>query len=110
MLVEELDNKIKELDFAIRRLRDDGIALAQAEHDYKVAQSKEDLRLRDSGMPVTIINDVVRGIPTIAELRQTRDVAKVCYDADKENINSIKLQIRIIQTQINQEWGYAKFE
>lgn len=110
MLVEELDNKIKELDVAIRRLRDDGIALAQAEYDYKVAQSKEDLKLRDAGMPVTIINDVVRGIPTIADLRQNRDTARVCYEADKENINSIKLQIRVIQSQLSMEWGYSKYE
>lgn len=110
MLVVELENKIKELNDAIRHMKDNGIALAQAEHDYKVAQSKEELRLRDMGMPVTILGDVVRGIPTIADLRQARDIAQVCYDANRENINSIKLQIRILQNQISQEWGYAKYE
>ena len=110
MLVEELDNKIKELECAIRRMKDNGIALAQAEHDYKVAQSKEELRMRDAGLPVTILGDVVRGLPTIADLRQNRDIAQVCYEASKENINALKLQIRILQNQISMEWGYAKYE
>lgn len=109
-LVEELDNKVKELDEAIKRMRFDGVALAQAERDYKVLLRTEVLKLRDSGMQVTIIKDVVRGIPEVAELRLNRDIAQTFYEADKELINSIKLQIRVLQSQLTQEWGFAKYE
>ena len=109
-LVEELDNKIKELDDAVQRLRFDGVALAQAERDYKVLLRTEVLKLRDNGMQVTVIKDIVRGIPEVAELRQNRDIAQTFYEADKELINSIKLQIRVLQNQFSQEWGYAKYE
>lgn len=109
-LVEELDNKVKELDEAIKRMRYDGVALAQAERDYKVLLRTEVLKLRDGGMQVTIIKDIVRGIPEVAELRQNRDIAQTFYEADKELINSIKLQIRVLQSQFTQEWGYAKYE
>lgn len=109
-LVEELDNKIKELDDAVQRLRYDGVALAQTERDYKVLLRTEVLKLRDSGMQVTVIKDIVRGIPEVAELRQNRDIAQTFYEADKELINSIKLQIRVLQNQFSQEWGYAKYE
>ena len=109
-LVEELDNKVKELDEAIKRMRLDGVALAQAERDYKVLLRTEVLKLRDGGMQVTIIKDIVRGVPKVAELRLNRDIAQTFYEADKELINSIKLQIRVLQSQLTQEWGYAKFE
>ena len=109
-IVEELDNKVKELDEAIKRMRLDGVALAQAERDYKVLLRTEVLKLRDGGMQVTIIKDIVRGVPKVAELRLNRDIAQTFYEADKELINSIKLQIRVLQSQLTQEWGYAKFE
>jgi hypothetical protein len=109
-LVEELDNKVKELDEAIKRMRYDGVALAQAERDYKVLLRTEVLKLRDGGMQVTIIKDIVRGIPEVAELRLNRDIAQTFYEADKELINSIKLQIRVLQSQFTQEWGFAKYE
>ena len=109
-LVEELDNKVKELDEAIKRLRYDGVALAQAERDYKVLLRTEVLKLRDEGMQVTVIKEIVRGIPKVAELRQNRDIAQTFYEADKELINSIKLQIRVLQSQFSQEWGFVKYE
>ena len=101
---------VEELDEAIKRMRYDGVALAQAERDYKVLLRTEVLKLRDGGMQVTIIKDIVRGIPEVAELRLNRDIAQTFYEADKELINSIKLQIRVLQSQFTQEWGFAKYE
>ena len=49
-LYEELAYKNRELDSAIKTLRTNGTALAEAERDYKEALSKEALRLRDEGM------------------------------------------------------------
>ena len=56
-------------------------------------------------MPVTLIQQVVYGVPEVADKRFTRDVKEAIYNANQEAINSIKLQIRVIESQLNREWG-----
>ena len=107
-LLEELAIKNKQLDLALSTFRKNGIALAQAEKDYKEAVSKEALRLRDEGMAVTLIDKVIYGLPSISVLRFQRDCAKSVYDANAEAINVKKLQIRLVEAQISREWGDAK--
>lgn len=106
-LIAEIGHRSKLLDSAIRELGTRGRAYAQAEHDYRVALSKKVLTERDKGTPVTIISDVCRGDREIAKLRFERDVAETVYDAAKEAINGYKLQIRILDAQIEREWGHA---
>ena len=55
---------------------------------------------RVNGTPVTIISDVCRGKKEIAKLRFERDCAEVVYKSAQEAINSYKLQIRILDAQI----------
>ena len=45
------------------------------------------------------------GVPDVAELRFRRDVAETVYQANKEAINAIKLELRLIENQIQREWG-----
>ena len=104
-LINEMGAKSALLDKAIGQLGARGKAYAQAEHDYKVALSKRILVEREKGTPVTIISDICRGYTEIAKLRFERDVAEVSYDAAKEAINGYKLQIRILDAQIEREWG-----
>ena len=66
------------------------------------------LKLRDAGYPVGIIDKLVYGEKEIAELRFKRDVAETVYTANLEAINSIKLQMRLIESQISREWGSVK--
>lgn len=104
-LIDELQTKNTQLDMALRTYRQNGIALAQAEKDYKEAVSKEALRLRDEGMAVTLIAQVIYGLPSISTLRFERDCAEAVYRANEEAINVKKLQIRLIESQIRREWG-----
>ena len=106
-LIAEIGVKSELLDKAIKALGTRGRAYAQAEHDYKVALSKKILLERDKGTPVTIISDVCRGDKEIAKLRFERDVAETSYEAAKEAINGYKLQIRILDAQIEREWGHV---
>lgn len=107
-LWQELQLKNNQLEQALRTLRQNGIALAQAEKDYKEAVSKEVLKLRDEGMAVTLINQVIYGLPSISTLRFQRDCNEVIYNANQEAINIKKLQIRIIESQLSREWGETK--
>lgn len=59
-------------------------------------------------MAVTLIQQVIYGYEEIATLRFERDLAKVKYDANQEYINTIKLQIRILEGQLSREYGNVK--
>ena len=104
-LVLELQDKLKKLNISITELRKSGTALAQAEKDYKILLRQECLKLRDEGMAVTIIDRICYGIPSVAEARFKRDVAEAKYKANMEAINTFKLEIRILQSQIDKEYG-----
>lgn len=105
-LIQELQQKIRELTASIKQLRVSGTAKAEAEKNYKIKLREEALKLRaEKGMPVTLINQIVYGIPEVAELRFKRDIADTVYQANLEAINSTKLQMRILENQIAREWG-----
>ena len=108
-LVNELKNKIQELNISIKKLRETGTKYAEAEKDYKITLREEALKLRaEKGMPVTLIQQVVYGVPEVAEKRFIRDVKEAVYQANQEAINSIKLQIRVIENQLGREWSVNK--
>lgn len=104
-LINELQQKNRELSASIKQLRVTGTAKAEAEKQYKIQLRIEALKLRDEGIAVSMIDKVVYGIPEIAELRFKRDIADTVYQANLEAINSTKLQMRILENQISREWG-----
>lgn len=104
-LINDLQNLTKQLSNSLRQLRTNGIKLAEAEKEYKIAVNKKALLLRSEDMPVTLINQVIYGYEDIAQLRFLRDSADVVYKANLEAINTLKLQIRIIENQIKREYG-----
>lgn len=104
-LYSELQAKTKQLEVSIKQLRTSGTEYAQAEKDYKILLRKECLKLRDEGMAIGMIDKTCYGIQSVAEARFRRDVAETVYKANQEAINSIKLQLRLIEGQINREWG-----
>lgn len=104
-LYDELQVKLKELNVSIKQLRKTGTAYAESERDYKIILRQECLKLRDSGMAIGMIDKCCYGIPSVAEARFKRDVAEAVYKANQEAINSIKLQLRLIEGQIQREWG-----
>ena len=107
MLYHELQSKTQQLEMSIKQLRTSGTAYAQAEKDYKVLLRQECLKLRDDGMAIGMIDKTCYGIPSVAEARFKRDVAEAVYKANLEAINSIKLQLRLIENQIQREWGQS---
>lgn len=104
-LFNELQVKTKDLEKSIKQLRTSGTNYAQAERDYKVLLRQECLKLRDEGMAIGMIDKTCFGIPSVAEARFKRDVAEAVYKANLEAINSIKLQMRLIENQLQREYG-----
>ena len=103
-LLQELQQKNNELSISIQTLRKHGQALAQAEMEYKSILAQAVLKLRADGLPATLISLVVYGEKEVAEKRLKRDIAKVMYDANNEHINVTKLQIRVIENQLQREY------
>lgn len=103
----ELMQKNKQLEASIKELRKSGTMYAQAEKDYKVLLRQECLKLRDEGMAIGMIDKTCYGIPSVAEARFKRDVAEAVYRANMEAINSIKLQMRLLENQRSREYENA---
>lgn len=106
-LYNELMQKTKQLELSIKSLRNSGTEYAQAERDYKILLRQECLKLRDEGMAIGMIDKTCYGIPSVAEARFKRDVANAVYKANLESINSLKLQMRLIENQIGREYENA---
>lgn len=104
-LYQELMQKRKELTVCIKLLRKNGTAFAAAERDYKIILRQECLKLRAEGMAVGMIDKCAYGVPAVADARFKRDVAEAVYLANRESINAIKLEMRIIAEQHSREWN-----
>ena len=103
ILANDLQGLEKALTGAIHSMAKFGKEYAEKEKAYKVRLMQETLKLRDDGMPVTIIDKVVMGI--VADERCERDIAEAYYKTAQENVNAIKLRIRVTNDQINREWS-----
>lgn len=103
-LWQELEQKRRELAQAVKALATYGRKYAEAERDYKVLLRQTALKLRDEGMAVGLLNLVIYGDPEVARKRCERDIAEALYKADQELINQIKLEMRILESQMDREW------
>lgn len=102
---EQMEKLTKYLNAALKEYSSRGRDYAEAYKNYRVAVAKELLELRDAGMPVTIAYDIARGNDYVADLKQKEIIAESLYNSCKEAINTYKLQIKILQEQINKEYG-----
>ena len=103
-LYMDLQTKTAMLDKALGQLGARGRAYAEAEQEYRVALAQGILKERDAGTPVTIIGDVCRGNREIARLKFQRDTAEAVYKAALEDCNVYKLQLRLLESQIDREY------
>ena len=104
-LYNELNNLISKLDVSVKSLRKTGSEYAKAYTDYRVALAKELTILKEEGYAITLAGDIARGKPEIAKLKFKEISTEAIYKANQEAINSTKLQIKIIQEQINKEYS-----
>lgn len=103
-LFNELQAKQSQLNVSIKKLRETGSNYAKAERDYKILLRQEVLKLRDEGQAIGVISLVCYGIPSVAKARFDRDVAETIYKANQEAINTLKLEIRLIESQLQREY------
>lgn len=107
-LFREITTKTNLLDAGVKELKTRGQASADKERRYRIALSAKILELRSNGTPVTIIGDIARGDKEIAQLKMDRDIAEALYKSALEAINVYKLQLRLLENQLERDWGQAK--
>lgn len=106
-LLNEKNELDKKLSTSVRLMQDYGLKLAEAEHDYKVELAKTALELKEKGTAVTMLPLVIYGTGAVPKLRLQRDTAEVMYKTAQENIQAMKLRLRLVEAQIEREWGQA---
>lgn len=104
-LIEQQFELSARCEEAVREMARQGDLLAQAEYDYHRQKAVTAFKLKDEGIPATMIAQVLKGQREVAVLMRERDVAKARYDATKETIMLLKLQMRMNDSQISREWG-----
>lgn len=104
-LYNQLSALVDQLNISIRSLRKTGTEYAEAERDYRMALSEEILRMEAEGRPVTNLYNIARGKKAVAEAKYKQIATETIYRANLEAIQSIKLQIKVTQAQIDKEYG-----
>lgn len=103
-LVNQINTLNSELTQSIKLLRKNGNEYAKAEAEYQTLKAQTVLKMKDAGASITEISLSIKGQPEVAEKLFARDVAKVMYEANQEHINTVKLQLRLLDNQIAREW------
>lgn len=83
---------------------------AVKERKYRVLLSQRLTELRAAGEKVTHLADIARGQKDIADLRFDRDIAEGLKKSAEEGINYYKIKIRVLNAQLEREWGASKFQ
>lgn len=94
-----------ELAGELERCGRSGAQFAENEREYRKELAKAILAEREKGVPVSIVGDVARGIPYIADLKCARDCSEAIYKASQEAINVQKLNLRLLDAQMSREWN-----
>lgn len=98
--------KINELlTKALEQYKQRGREYAQAYRNYRVLLAKELLKLKNDGMPATLAADVARGKEEIAEAKEQEIITESLYKSCQEAINVYKMQMKILQEQIDKEYA-----
>lgn len=91
------------LTSALTEYKRRGKEYARAYANYRKMLAQELLRLKAEGMPATIAYDIARGKEEIANAKEQEIITECLYKSCQEAINTYKLQIKILQEQINKE-------
>lgn len=104
-LYVEREQLREKLNQCVLLMRKTGTEYAEADRAYNLAVRTAWMRLRDEGMPVGMISKVYKGEKEVADKRFVLIVAEGMRDANKEALLSYKLQLRLVEEQIQREYA-----
>lgn len=95
-IIENLGKAVRTLQEETENLKALGEEKSVREMEYRKGLAKEILSLRAEKMSVTLIGDISRG--NVADQKMRRDIADSLYDACKENIKTIRVEIETLRS------------
>lgn len=104
-IYNEIMNSLSELDITISTLSKTGQDYGKAFTDYRIALSKELVKLKEEGYAISLAENIARGKTEIAKLKYEEISKEAIYKANLEKINAIKLRIKVLTNQYDKEWG-----
>lgn len=96
------------LTSALKEFKKRGQDYARAYSNYRKLVAQELLRLKAEGMPVTLCMDLARGKEDVANAKEQEIIAECLYKSCQEAILTYKLQIKILQNQIDKDYSYEE--
>lgn len=102
--LEQLKQLNNYLTSALSEYKTRGKEYAKAYKNYRILLSQELLKLKAEGMPVTIAYDIARGTEHVANAKEQEIITECLYKSCQEAINTYKLQIKILQENINKDY------
>ena len=107
---EEIEQAMIDLEKCVSEYKKYNKDYAMKEKKYRILLSQRLTALRAAGEKVTHLADIARGQEDIAQLRFDRDIAEGLKKSAEEGINYYKIKIRVLEGQLNREWGQSKFQ
>lgn len=107
-LINYLQELQKQLTVSVKQLRKTGSDYAKAYTEYRIALAEELVRLKDQGTPATLCGDLARGKRDVASKKFQEISTEAIYKANLESINALKIQIKVVQEQLDKEWSVEK--
>lgn len=111
-LFNEREQLSKSLTDSYSHLWKKGREYATADHMYKISYKKEVFLLHEvDKVAWTACMSLAHGDEDrndTAKLRLARDLAKIEYEVMQEKIQGTKLQLRLIESQLERDWSQTK--
>lgn len=107
-LYNEILKQLDLLDGKIKSLVRTGREYAEAHMNARMKLSEALLRLEAEGRPVTNLYYIARGLVDVARAKFDEISKEAIYKANDHSIQSTKLRIRVLERQLEREWGNPK--
>ncbi len=104
-LLNQIIELSQKLDKALHNIPKVARDYAEAQSKYRTLLAETVLRLQDEGKPVTNLQIIARGKKDVAQAKVNEITSEALYKATLEAINVYKLQIRILEGQMQREWS-----
>lgn len=103
-LLNYLNELQENLNVSVKQLRKSGEEYANAYKEYRIALAKQLVVLKDRNIPATLCGDLARGDSEVANKKYEEIRTEAIYRANLESINSLKIQIKVVENQLEREW------
>lgn len=104
-LITQRNNAVNQLQAATSLYRKHLLDAADADHRYRLAFSMAIVAERAEKTPVSIIDNICRGKAEVADARYKRDIAEGEAKATYENIQRLKLEIKLLTDDISNQYN-----